>query len=70
MCKLGARYIEKEGKAFKVTAVSVYLEDKGIQSLAVKWKGKTPAELMDSDEFYNDIVTGKRLKHNIFNTSI
>ncbi|PWA38106.1 Chalcone--flavonone isomerase [Artemisia annua] len=55
---LGARYIEKEGKVFKVTAVSVYLEDKAIQSLAVKWKGKTPAELMVSDKFYNDIVTG------------
>ncbi|PWA47193.1 chalcone isomerase [Artemisia annua] len=54
----GARYIEKEGKVIKVTAVSVYLEDKGIQSLAAKWKGKTPAALMDSDYFYNDIVNG------------
>nr|GEW10553.1 chalcone isomerase [Tanacetum cinerariifolium] len=54
----GARFFELDGKVLKVTAVSVYLEDKAIQSLAVKWKGKTPAELMDSDEFYNDIFTG------------
>nr|GEZ93259.1 chalcone isomerase [Tanacetum cinerariifolium] len=54
----GARYFELDGKVLKVTAVSVYLEDKAIQSLAVKWKGKTPAELMDSDEFYEDVVTG------------
>ncbi|GKE49315.1 chalcone isomerase, partial [Tanacetum coccineum] len=54
----GARYFELDGKVLKVTAVSVYLEDKAIQSLAVKWKGKTPAELMDSDEFYNDVATG------------
>ncbi|GJR00405.1 chalcone isomerase [Tanacetum coccineum] len=55
---ISARYFEKDGKVIKVTAVSVYFEDKAIQSLAVKWKGKTPAELMDSEEFYNDIVTG------------
>nr|GEZ93320.1 chalcone isomerase [Tanacetum cinerariifolium] len=53
----GVRYFELDGKVLKVSAVSVYLEDKAIQSLAVKWKGKTPAELMDSDEFYKDVVT-------------
>lgn len=42
----------------KVTAAGVYLEDKAIQSVGVKWKGKTAKELMDSDEFFTDVVTG------------
>nr|GEX65794.1 chalcone--flavonone isomerase [Tanacetum cinerariifolium] len=33
-------------------------EEKAIESLARKWKGKTNVELMDSEEFYNEIYNG------------
>ncbi|KAI3758203.1 hypothetical protein L6452_05756 [Arctium lappa] len=42
------RGVEIQGKFVKVTGIGVYLEDKAIPSLAVKWKGKTAAELTDS----------------------
>nr|GEU92416.1 chalcone isomerase [Tanacetum cinerariifolium] len=42
----------------KYTATGFYLEEKAIESFAIKWKGKTDVELMDSDEFYNDIYNG------------
>nr|GEX41627.1 chalcone isomerase [Tanacetum cinerariifolium]GEX45793.1 chalcone isomerase [Tanacetum cinerariifolium] len=54
----GERYLEMHGNMVKVTATGLYLEEKAIESLAVKWKGKTDVELMDSDEFYNDIYNG------------
>ncbi|PWA52355.1 Chalcone--flavonone isomerase [Artemisia annua] len=54
----GVRRLNIQGNIVKVTAVGVYLEDKAIQSLGVKWKGKTAKELMDSDEFFSDVVTG------------
>lgn len=54
----GVRGVEIEGKFTKYTAIGVYLEDCAIPSLAPKWKGKTAEELMDSVEFFRDIVTG------------
>ncbi|CAH1451763.1 unnamed protein product [Lactuca virosa] len=50
--------MEIEGNFVKFTGIGVYLEDKAIPSLAVKWNGKTAAELTDSVEFFRDIVTG------------
>lgn len=50
--------MEIEGKFVKFTGIGVYLEDKSIPLLAVKWKGKTVDELTNSVEFYRDIVTG------------
>ncbi|GKB25545.1 chalcone isomerase [Tanacetum coccineum] len=47
-----------EGNNVKVTATGLYLEEKAIESLAIKWKCKTDVELMDSDEFYNGITNG------------
>ncbi|KAJ9545664.1 hypothetical protein OSB04_025371 [Centaurea solstitialis] len=52
------RGLEIEGRFVKFTGIGVYLEDKAIPSLAVKWKGKTAAELTDSVQFFRDIVTG------------
>ncbi|XP_076900566.1 chalcone--flavanone isomerase 1-like [Bidens hawaiensis] len=54
----GVRGIDIEGTFVKFTGHGVYLEDKAISSLAIKWKGKSVEELMDSDEFYRDIVIG------------
>ncbi|CAK7325592.1 unnamed protein product [Dovyalis caffra] len=54
----GVRGLEIEGKFIKVTAIGVYLEDNTVQSLAVKWKGKSAKELSNSVEFFRDIVTG------------
>ncbi|CAO2835963.1 unnamed protein product [Amaranthus hypochondriacus] len=54
----GARGLEIQGKFVKFTAIGVYLEKTGISALANKWKGKTTTELLDSDEFFRDIVTG------------
>ncbi|CAH1445254.1 unnamed protein product [Lactuca virosa] len=54
----GVRGMEIDGNFVKFTGIGVYLEDKAIPSLAVKWKGKTAAELTDSVEFFRDIVTG------------
>nr|GEU53797.1 chalcone isomerase [Tanacetum cinerariifolium] len=54
----GERYLEMDGNKVKVTATGIYLEEKAIESLAIKWNGKTDIELMDSDEFYNDIYNG------------
>ncbi|PSR93060.1 Chalcone--flavonone isomerase [Actinidia chinensis var. chinensis] len=54
----GVRGLDTEGEFVKYTAIGVYLEDKAIESLAVKWKGKTEEELMDSIDFFSDIVTG------------
>lgn len=46
------------GKFLKVTAIGVYLEEGAAPLLAGKWKGKTAEELMNSVEFFRDIVTG------------
>lgn len=53
------RGLEIQGNFVKFTAIGVYLEESGISALAAKWKGKTPAELVESVEFFRDIVTGK-----------
>ncbi|PWA49429.1 Chalcone--flavonone isomerase [Artemisia annua] len=54
----GLRQLEKDGNMITVTVTGIYLEEKAIESLSIKWKGKTNVELMDSDEFYNDIYNG------------
>ncbi|GFZ14849.1 chalcone-flavanone isomerase family protein [Actinidia rufa] len=54
----GAEVWIRRASFVKYTAIGVYLEDKAIESLAVKWKGKTEEELMDSIDFFSDIVTG------------
>ncbi|KAK1441457.1 hypothetical protein QVD17_07365 [Tagetes erecta] len=54
----GVRGIEIQGNFVKFTGIGVYLEDKAISSLAVKWKCKSAEELTDSVDFYNDIVNG------------
>lgn len=43
----------------KFTAIGVYLEDEAVPLLAVKWEGKSGKDLVDSIEFFRDIVTGK-----------
>lgn len=45
----------------KFTGIGVYLEDKAVSSLAAKWKGKSAAELLDSLDFYRDIIKGTKL---------
>ncbi|CAI9091524.1 OLC1v1026580C1 [Oldenlandia corymbosa var. corymbosa] len=54
----GERGMEIEGKFIKFTAIGVYLEESAIPWLAGKWNGKTANELMDSVEFFREIVTG------------
>ncbi|KAM5556218.1 chalcone--flavanone isomerase 1 [Rosa sericea] len=54
----GARGLEIQGNFVKFTAIGVYLEDKAVPALAVKWKGKTAEELTESVEFFREIVTG------------
>lgn len=48
----------REGEFAKVTAIGVYLDDDAVDWLAVKWKGKSAEELVDSIDFFRDIVTG------------
>lgn len=55
----GVRDGYREGKYMKFSAVSLYLEDNAVPWLAAKWKGKTAAELEKSDDFVNDLITGK-----------
>ncbi|KAL6516021.1 Chitinase 1 [Orobanche gracilis] len=55
----GVRGLEIGGNFVKFTAIAVYLEENALQSIAVKWKGKTAEELTDSDDFFADIVTGR-----------
>lgn len=50
--------MEIQGNFVKFTGIGVYLEDKAIPFLAGKWKGKTAEELVNSVEFFRDIVTG------------
>lgn len=54
----GVRALEIGGNTVKFTAIGVYLEEKAVPSLAGKWSGKSAAELMDSVEFFRDVVTG------------
>lgn len=55
----GVKGLPIEGKLVKFTVIGVYLEDKAVPILAVKWKGKTAQELANSVEFFKDVVTGK-----------
>lgn len=55
----GVRGLEIQGNFVKFTAIGVYLEDKAVPKLAVKWKGKTAEELTESVQFFREIVTGK-----------
>ncbi|XP_027120236.1 chalcone--flavanone isomerase-like [Coffea arabica] len=54
----GYRGLEIQGKFIKFSLPGVYLEETAIPSLAAKWKGKTAEELMESVEFFRDIITG------------
>ncbi|XP_010101513.2 chalcone--flavonone isomerase [Morus notabilis] len=54
----GWRGMEVDGKFVKFTTTGVYLKDEAVSWLAAKWKGKTAEELLESDEFFQDIVTG------------
>ncbi|KAK9913369.1 hypothetical protein M0R45_037187 [Rubus argutus] len=54
----GVRGLEIQGNFVKFTAIGVYLEDKAVPELAVKWKGKTAEELSESVQFFREIVTG------------
>ncbi|XP_038890831.1 chalcone--flavonone isomerase [Benincasa hispida] len=54
----GVRALEIGGNTVKFTAIGVYLEEKAVPLLASKWSGKSAAELMDSVEFFRDVVTG------------
>lgn len=54
----GVRGLEIQGSFVKFTAIGVYLEDKAVPELAVKWKGKTAEELSESVQFFREIVTG------------
>ncbi|TKY50620.1 Chalcone--flavonone isomerase 1B-1 [Spatholobus suberectus] len=47
-----------EGESVKVTAIGVYWEDKAVSLIAAKWKGKSAAELLESLDFYRDIIKG------------
>lgn len=58
-CCAGVRGLEIQGNFVKFTAIGVYLEDKAVPELAVKWKGKTAEELTESVQFFREIVTGK-----------
>lgn len=60
MCA-GVRGLEIQGNFVKFTAIGVYLEEKAVPLLAVKWKGKTAQELTESVEFFREIVTGNGL---------
>ncbi|MED6159118.1 Chalcone--flavanone isomerase 1B-1 [Stylosanthes scabra] len=54
----GVRGLPIDGVFVTFTGLGVYLEDKAIPYLASKWKGKTPAQLLDSLDFYRDIIQG------------
>ncbi|KAK2979304.1 hypothetical protein RJ640_013268 [Escallonia rubra] len=54
----GVRGVDIRGKFLKVTAIGLYMEESAIPTLAVKWKGKSAEELMDSVEFFRDIFIG------------
>ncbi|KAL2323880.1 hypothetical protein Fmac_022938 [Flemingia macrophylla] len=54
----GERGLVIEEKFIKFTGIAVYLEDKAIKSLTAKWKGKTQQELLQSLDFFRDIISG------------
>ncbi|KAI9127870.1 hypothetical protein K1719_000863 [Acacia pycnantha] len=54
----GVRGLTIEGQFIKFTGIGVYLEDKAFPSLVSKWKGKTEDELLNSIDFFKDIIQG------------
>lgn len=54
----GERGLTINGTFIKFTCIGVYLEDKAVESLATKWKGKTSEELLETLDFYRDIISG------------
>lgn len=58
---VGVRGLNIQEEFVKFTGIGVYLEDKAVSSLAAKWKGKSAAELLDSLDFYRDIIKGTKL---------
>ncbi|KAK7310277.1 hypothetical protein RJT34_07689 [Clitoria ternatea] len=54
----GSRGLTINGEFVKFTAIAVYLEDKAVASLSPKWKGKTATQLLESLDFYRDIIRG------------
>ncbi|KAK4284088.1 hypothetical protein QN277_000964 [Acacia crassicarpa] len=54
----GVRGLTIEGQFIKFTGIGVYLEEKAFPSLASKWKGKTEHELLNSIDFFRDIIKG------------
>lgn len=55
------RGLDINGQFITFTGIGVYLEENAIASLAPKWKGKTPAELIQSLDFYRDIIKGNNI---------
>ncbi|KAL5066703.1 hypothetical protein RYX36_017590 [Vicia faba] len=54
----GVRGLDIDGEFVKFTTIGVYLEESAVSSLSPKWKGKTPPELIESLDFYRDIIKG------------
>ncbi|KAL5726840.1 chalcone isomerase [Ranunculus cassubicifolius] len=55
----GVRGLQIQEQFIKFTVIAIYLEsDSAISSLYPNWKSKSAQQLMDSDEFFHDIVTG------------
>ncbi|KAK7390735.1 hypothetical protein VNO78_18779 [Psophocarpus tetragonolobus] len=54
----GVRGLTIDGEFVKFTGIGVYLEEKAVPFLRAKWKGKTEAQLLDSLNFYRDIIKG------------
>ncbi|PNX54766.1 chalcone-flavonone isomerase, partial [Trifolium pratense] len=52
------RGLDIDGEFVKFTGLGVYLEEKAVESLTLKWKDKTSAELFESLDFYRDIIKG------------
>ncbi|XP_010495213.1 PREDICTED: chalcone--flavonone isomerase-like [Camelina sativa] len=55
----GVRGLDMHGKFVIFTVTGLYLEANAVQSLSVKWKGKSTKELTGSVPFFRDIVTGE-----------
>ncbi|KAK7390736.1 hypothetical protein VNO78_18780 [Psophocarpus tetragonolobus] len=54
----GERGLTIEGKFIKFTGIGVYLEDKAVEYLAEKWKDKCSDDLLNTLDFFRDIISG------------
>lgn len=61
----GVRGLDIDGEFVKFTGLGVYLEEKAVASLTLKWKGKTPSQLFESLDFYRDIIKGSNIYYSI-----